>query len=138
MWNKLKNWQRALIILVGSSMLLYILGRLLVPIGYMGRSVADYEWPPLLYAVFLLLPILVIKYSTQRSSKVIAGIILGIFLLSILVASILGWSEFYGDALDASENRTLIAAFSFIYGLPLMGILGLFTILMILTGSGWN
>lgn len=129
MWNNLKNWQKSIIIIFISLFILCISGKLFVTIGSSGNG--KYVYVPLIYSIFLVLPILVIKYSNRKALKIVASIILGIFLLIILVPIIFNWSEFYGNALSSSGNP-FAAIFSLLYVMPLMG--GLITF-MILTGS---
>ncbi|MDO8728929.1 MAG: hypothetical protein Q7K26_03475 [bacterium] len=131
MWNNLKNWHKSIIILVISFVVLYILGRLFVPIQTVDHP-ENYKWPPLIYSIFLVLPILIIKYSQRKFLKIITSIILGIFLLIIIVPLVSNWSEFYGNALQSSGNP-LTAIFSVLYVMPLMG--GLIALMLLFGGS---
>ena len=91
----------------------------------------NYKWSPLIYSIFLILPLLIIKYSQREHLRTTAKIIIGIFLFVIIGPFIflpfMGpelnglWSEVYNSYLTASSGNYLIALFSLLYNIPLAG-----------------
>lgn len=117
MWNKLKNWQKSIIILLAFIIIFYILGKLFVPIDLIGQT---YIYPPIIYAIFIVLPILVIRYSDKKALKILASIILGICLLIILVPLLqMIWDYLSGSIYSPLSDNPLATIFSFLYLQPL-------------------
>jgi hypothetical protein len=127
MWNDLKNWHRAIIIFFVSFLAIYFLGRLFVPIQVVD-SFENYKWPAIAYSVFLVLPILILKYSHKKFVKIFATVVAVVFLLIVLLPTILNWSEFYKNSISLSRN-TIFATLSILYVAPLNGGLILVSIL---------
>jgi hypothetical protein len=119
MWNNLKIWQKILSIYTISFVILYVLGRLFVPIQALD-NLENYKFPPFLYSTFLILPILLMKYSYRKSTKVIASIILSFFLLFVLFSVFFILSEVSDSNLGFSSNP-LTWIITLLYTAPLMG-----------------
>lgn len=130
MWKKLERWQRSVVVLAVFYASLYTIGRMFVSIDTIDY-VENYKWPPLLYSMFMVLPVLLIRYSRRTIVRWAAGGILVLFMLVIIVPTALHWNEFYGNCLRSSGN-TFVALVSVFYVAPLIG--GFLALMMILGG----
>jgi hypothetical protein len=129
MWANLKNWQKSIIILAISTIVFYILGMFLWRVNYDPfLNVYDpfLNMVPFLnlaalvslgYSISFVLPILIIKYTRRKYLKIIAGIILGIFVL-ISAFNIIVTFRFYAPSL---QGNPLITIFSILYAAPVNG-----------------
>jgi len=119
MFTDLKNWQKTIFILIVFYVSLYVLGKLFVPVQVLDHA-ENYKWPPLIYSVFFVLPILITRYAERRYLRVIAKFIAGLFFLFTFFPLLANWSVFYANAYGLSGNL-VTAIFSVLYAAPLNG-----------------
>ncbi|HPW34362.1 MAG TPA: hypothetical protein PK367_01205 [Candidatus Paceibacterota bacterium] len=111
MSKNLNNWWKSIIILIILFGIIYILGKIFVPFELMANNESYYKWSPFLYCLFLIAPILIIKYSQRKILKIIFFVIILIFLITIILIALF---LYQGSNISDSENL-FVKFFSILY-----------------------